>query len=162
MRHSTLILVKGLQRYQRSKLGFEKNVCRSARFEPMSPGSAELADILFELQLWPLISLHPLDQNQCLVLHLKVLFHICWEIKVQRFWRTFMVCNLDSNYPYLLHKMDSLMHTTVVGKEYGGDSVPRATHLQTRKSNFLGPLFRGFMCSLCNALPLFHNCCHPW
>ena len=71
-----------------------------ARFEPMHPGSAELADIFSELQIWPLVSLQPLDQNQCLVLHLKDLFHICLEPKAQAFWMTFNLCNCGSKYPY--------------------------------------------------------------
>ena len=72
--------------------------------------------IFFDLQLWPLISLQPLDQNQCLVPHLKDLFHICLETKAQGFWMTFKVCNHGSKYPYLLHKMgfvDSQFGTTV-------------------------------------------------
>ena len=75
-----MILVKGLQRYQRSKLEVKKNICRSARLEPEHPESAALADIFFELQLWPLISLQPFDQNQCLVPQLKDLLHVYLEI----------------------------------------------------------------------------------
>ena len=45
---------------------------------------AELEDIFFNLQLWPLISLQPLDQNQCLVPHLKDLLRICLEKKALR------------------------------------------------------------------------------
>ena len=89
MKYYTSIFVKGLQSYHKSKLEFGKNICRSARFEPMHPGSAELADIFSELQLWPLVSLQPLDQNQCLVLHLKDLLRICLGIKAQSFWKTF-------------------------------------------------------------------------
>ena len=83
----------------------------------MCPGSAEMADIFSKLQLWPLVSLQTLDQNQWLVPHLKDLFHIsletkaqgfwitlncliCLGTKAQGFWMTFNVCNLDSNYPY--------------------------------------------------------------
>ena len=51
----------------------------------MRPGSAELADIFSELQLRPLVSLQPLDQNQCLVPHLKDLFRINLETKAQGF-----------------------------------------------------------------------------
>ena len=40
-----------LAKDQRSKLEFEKNICRLARFEPMRPGLAESADISLELQL---------------------------------------------------------------------------------------------------------------
>ena len=68
-----------------------------------------------------MISLQSPDQNQCLVPHLKDLFHICLETKVQGFWMTFKVCNLDSSYPYLLHKIgcvDSLTHTTVQKPRY--------------------------------------------
>ena len=43
----------------------------------------------FNLPLWPLISLQLLDQNQCLVSHIKDLFHICLETKGQGFWTTF-------------------------------------------------------------------------
>ena len=82
------------------KVGVWKSICRSARFKPTCPGSAELADIFSKLQLWPLVSLQPLDQNQCLVLHLKDLFHICLGAKSQNFWMTLIVCNLGSKYPY--------------------------------------------------------------
>ena len=46
----------------------------------MHPGPAVLADIFFDLQLSPLISLQPLDQNQCLVPQLKDLLHVYLEI----------------------------------------------------------------------------------
>ena len=111
-----MILVKRLQRYQRSKLEVKRNICQSAQFEPMHLGSAELADIFFNLQLKPLISLQPLDQNQCLVPHLKYLSNISLEIKAQGFWITFKVVNHGSKYPYLLHKtgfVDSQFGTTV-------------------------------------------------
>ena len=100
MNYWTLILVKGLQRYQRSNLEFGKNICQlgwpwTHGFEP-----GWSADIFYELQIWPLVSLQSLDQNQCLVLHLKDLFHICLGTKAQSFWKTFNVCNLGSKYPY--------------------------------------------------------------
>ena len=96
-----MILVKRLQRYQRSKLEVEKNICQLgwARAHGFELGRS--ADISFDIQLWPLISLQPLDQNQCLVLHLKDIFHICLEIKVQGFWMTFKVFNLGSKWPHL-------------------------------------------------------------
>ena len=37
MKYYTLILVKGLQRYQRSKLEVQRNICLLVRFEPMCP-----------------------------------------------------------------------------------------------------------------------------
>ena len=74
--------------------------CRSAWCEPMRPGSAELADILSQLQLWPLVSLQPLDQNQYLVPHLKDLLCIGLEIKAESFWMTFNIWNICSKYPY--------------------------------------------------------------
>ena len=89
-----------LQRYQRSKLEFEKNVCRPGRPRAQGVKPGWLAEIFFELQLWPLISLQPLNQNQCLVPHLKDSFHICLEIKVQGFWMTFSVCSCCSKHPY--------------------------------------------------------------
>ena len=80
-----MILVKDLQRYQRSKLEVEKNICQlgwpwAYGFEP-----GWLADISFDLKLWPLISLQPLDQNWCLVPHLKDLCHIFWRSKSKAF-----------------------------------------------------------------------------
>ena len=89
-----MILVKGLQRYQSSKLEVKRNICQSTWFEPMPPGSAELADIFSELQLWPLVSLQPLNQNQCLVPHLTYLFHIS-----PRLLNDFKEFNLGSKYP---------------------------------------------------------------
>ena len=95
-----MILIMGLQRYQWSKLEFRKNICQRGwpwahGFEP-----CRSADIFSELQLWPLVSLQPLNQNQCLVFHLKDLIHICLETKAQGFSMTFNVCNLGSKYPY--------------------------------------------------------------
>ena len=81
-------------------------------------GCKELAEIYYKFQLWPLISLQPIDWNQCLVHHLKDLFHICLEIKTQGFWMTFKVCNLGSNYPYLLHKMDFVDKVTTTIADY--------------------------------------------
>ena len=97
-----MILFKGLQRYWRSKLEFGKNISqlgwpRTGGFEP-----GWSADIFYELQFWPLVSLQPLDQNQCLVPHLKDLFHICLGIKAQSFWMTFNIYNLSSKYPYFI------------------------------------------------------------
>ena len=66
----------------------------------MRPGSTELADIFIDLQIQPLISLQPLDQNQCLVPQMKDLLYICLEIKDQGFQMTFKVCNLGSNRPH--------------------------------------------------------------
>ena len=92
-----------------SKLEFGKNICQSARFEPIQPVSAELADIFSQLQLWPLISLQPLDQNQFLVLHLKDLFHICLETKAQGFWMNFKLCIMVQSNPIYYIKWGLLM-----------------------------------------------------
>ena len=43
----------------------------------------------FYLQFWPLIFLQPLDQNLCLVLYFKDLFHICLELEDQSHGMTF-------------------------------------------------------------------------
>ena len=51
----------------------------------MHLGLAELADIFFDLQLLPMISLQPQDQNHGLVPHLKDLFDNCLETKAQGF-----------------------------------------------------------------------------
>ena len=85
--------------------GFKDTRGQSWSSEKISANSADTghmgsnqADIPFNLQLWPLISLQPLDQNQCLVLYLKDLLHICLETKAQGFWVTFKVSNLGSKY----------------------------------------------------------------
>ena len=91
---------QGAAKISEVKVGGQKNICRAAGFEPMRSRSAALADIFFFLQLWPLVSLQPLDQNQCLVPHLKDLLCICLEIEAQGFWMSFKVCNLGSKYPY--------------------------------------------------------------
>ena len=92
-----MILVKGRQRYQRSKLEFAKNICRAARFEPVCPGSAKLADIFSELQLWPLVSLQPLDP-QYLFRKIKTLQSN--TNSVQESSSTFKTFYLQSKYPY--------------------------------------------------------------
>ena len=57
---------------------------------PVRLGSAELADFFY------LISLQPLDVQECKVSLLKNLIHICLEIRAQGHDMTFKVCNLDS------------------------------------------------------------------
>ena len=95
-----MIFVKRLQRYQRSKLEVEKNICQLGwpRVHGFEPGRS--ADIFSELQLWLMVTLQPLDKNGCIVPYLKDLFYICLETKVQGFWITFEICNLGSKYPY--------------------------------------------------------------
>ena len=72
-----------LQRYCMSNLDFEKIIFQLGppRAHGFERGQSE--DIFPKLQLLPLVSLQPLDQNQCLVPHLKDLFHICLKIKAQ-------------------------------------------------------------------------------
>ena len=41
---------QGAAKISEVKVGGKKNICQSARFKPMQPGVAELADILFKLQ----------------------------------------------------------------------------------------------------------------
>ena len=60
--------------------------------------SGQIFFFFFDLQLWPLISLYPLDQNQPLVPHIKDLCHVCLETKGQGYWKTFKVYNLSSNF----------------------------------------------------------------
>ena len=94
-----MILVKGLQWNQMSNLEVKKISANSALFKPMRPRSAQLADISFNLQLWPLISLQPLDQNQCLVPHLKDKSYFCLETEVQGYGMTFKVYSFGSKQP---------------------------------------------------------------
>ena len=99
------------QRWSSEKISADRPGWEAQGFEP-----GQSADIFSKLQLWPLVFLQPLDQNQSLVLHLKDLFHICLETKVQGFWMNFNVCNHGSKYFYLLHKVgfvDFLTYTTV-------------------------------------------------
>ena len=125
MRYQTLILVKRLQRYQRSKLEDEKNICQRGRPQAHGFEPGHSADIFFVLQLWPLISLQPLDQNQCLVPHLINRFHISMGIKAQSFWKTFNICNLGSKCPYF-------NRTYVVSSGFG------CTHLYSKQQLWLG------------------------
>ena len=95
-----MILAQRLQRYQRSKLEFERNICQHSRpwahqFEPGWVGR-----YFFDPQLWPLKALQPLDQNQWLVPHSKDLFHIYFERKAHSYWVSFKVCNLGSKWTY--------------------------------------------------------------
>ena len=92
-----MILVKGLQRYQRSKLEVEKNICQLSWPWALGFELGRFSD----LQLWSLIPLQPLDQNQCLVPHLKDLFHICLKLENQGHSMTFRICNLGSKQPHL-------------------------------------------------------------
>ena len=61
--------------------------------------------------------MQPLDQNECLVPHLKDLFHICLESEAQGNNMTFSVCNLGSKQPHLYSgyvvSVPSQLHTTV-------------------------------------------------
>ena len=112
-----MILVKELQRCQRSKLEFGKNICQLGWPQVHGFESDRSADFFFDLQLWSLISLQPPDQYQSLVPHLKHLFHICIETKAQGFSMTFKVCNLRSKYPYFnrtyVVSEKTYLHTTV-------------------------------------------------
>ena len=56
--------------------------------------------IFSDLQLWSLISLQPLDQNQCLVPHLNDLFHICLDIKAKAIERLKRYTILAQIFPY--------------------------------------------------------------
>ena len=47
-----------------------------------------------------MIFLQLLDQNECLVTHLKDPLHICLETKVQVYGITFKGCDLGSKQPY--------------------------------------------------------------
>ena len=90
---------QGTAKISEVKVGVRNIISRSAWFEPMQPGSAEWADIFFKLQLWPLISLQPLDKNQDLVFYFTDLFHIFLETKTQGFWTTFRYVILAQTIP---------------------------------------------------------------
>ena len=73
------ILINRLQEYQRSKLGVEKKLPTQQKWGPYL---AEPADFIRPPTLTSDI-LQPLDQNECLVPHLKESIYICSEPKVQ-------------------------------------------------------------------------------
>ena len=52
--------------------------------------------LFFNLQLWPIMFLQPLDQNKCLVPHLKDLLHISLEPEAEGHGMTFKVYNLGT------------------------------------------------------------------
>ena len=91
---------QGAAKISEVKVGVKKSICRFDRLRAQGFKPDWLADIFFKLQLWPLVFLQPLDQNQSLVPHLKDLFHICLEPKAQGFWMTFNLFNCGSKYPY--------------------------------------------------------------
>ena len=64
-------------------------------------GPADLADF-FDLQLWPLIFLQPLNLQGCTVPHLKDLIHICLKTESQGHGMTFNMIYLCSKYPYFI------------------------------------------------------------
>ena len=129
-----------------TKLWFWSRGCKNTRGQSWSlekisaerPGSNPCASgqprwqIFFsKLQLWPLVFLQPLDQNQCLVPHLKDLFYICLETKAQGFGMTFNVFNLGSKYPYF-------NRAYVVSSGFGCTHLYHipAKHSRTTFSNF--------------------------
>ena len=86
-----MILVKGLQKYQRSNLEVEKT--SSAPGVGTSVSNPAESAIFFQP---PTLTSNifaapwqPLHQNECLVPHLKDLFHICLEPEVQGHGTTF-------------------------------------------------------------------------
>ena len=50
---------------------FRKKLSTQPELVPMRPHTSEVADYFFNLQFWPLIFMQPLQQNECLVAHLK-------------------------------------------------------------------------------------------
>ena len=53
-------------------------------------------------EVWVPTILLPLDQNECLVPHLKDLIHICLEPEAQRRGMTFKAIFLGSKYPGII------------------------------------------------------------
>ena len=92
-----MILVKGLQKYQRSNLEVKKIY----RFGPgrghISLESGQVSNFFFDLQPWPLIFLQPHELQEHKVPHLKDLLHICLEPEARGHGVTFKVCNASSN-----------------------------------------------------------------
>ena len=97
-----------MQKYQRSKLEIKNKIADSARFDTEAPTPrAKLVDVF----------LQSCDRNQCLVPHLKSLFHICLEPEAHGNGMTFRVCNVVSKQPHLysayLVSVAFQLHTTV-------------------------------------------------
>ena len=68
------------QSWSLEKISADRPGSNPCAFEP-----GRLADIFSELKLWPLVSLQPLAQNQCLVSHFKDHFISVWGIKPKAF-----------------------------------------------------------------------------
>ena len=60
------------------------------------------SQIYFNVLLWPLIFLQPLDLEGCTVSHLKDLIHICLEPEAQGHGMTFNRFYVGSKYPYFI------------------------------------------------------------
>ena len=84
-----MILVKGLQRYQRSKLEVNKNICLLARFENDAPRAGCVGRYFFLPLTLTSDILQPQDQNKFLVPHLTVPIHTCLEPEILRLWHHF-------------------------------------------------------------------------
>ena len=115
--------MKGLQKYLRSKLKVEKN-CWIWDWCAYDRGWT--CRCFFNLQLWPLIFLQSLDQNQCLVPNMKDLFHTgtswvsrIWfsrNLNIRGFWKLYFwySCKRYSRFFafYHLHFHYKMTHAT--------------------------------------------------
>ena len=76
--------------------------CKLIQIWDWCAGARLIWQIFFDLQLWPLIFLQPLDLQGCTVPHLKDMIHICSETESQGHGITFNKIYLHSNYPYFI------------------------------------------------------------
>ena len=89
-----------LQKYQRSKLEIKKKLPvlpdpGRGRFE-----SGRIGNFVFNLQLWPLILLQPLDLQEQTVPHLKDLIHISLDTDAQVRSQNSRIVQANSKYPH--------------------------------------------------------------
>ena len=103
IRYWTLILVKGLQKYQRSKLEVEKT---STGLAPgrrrISLKSSRVGNFYSTSNFDLMIFLQPLDLQGCAVSCLKDLINICLENESQGYGMTFNMIYVCSKYPYFI------------------------------------------------------------
>ena len=84
------------------KVGGWKINADSVWFNTDAPWVGWSCRFFFDLQLWLLIFLQPLDLQRCNLPPLKDLNHISLETKAQDYGMTFNVCYVGSKYPHFI------------------------------------------------------------
>ena len=126
-------MAEGLQKISEVKVSCQKKkLLIRTDSRPMHSHPGPHRQIFFQRPTLTLIFLQPLDQIECLVPHLKDLFHICLEPEAQGNNMTSRVCNLSLKqfhlYNAYLVRVAFQLHTTVPqfrAKNLEGGCIPQ-------------------------------------